>query len=528
MRGVFFQDRTGRVARSPYRSDVALFVGFVARRAGAVPADVARWLDDEGWVRGGTSVVHPTAPVGDLLDLPVPIDRFDTFDQLFAWDRRPVEATASERVADTYLGAAVRAFFHQGGRLCYVVRVGDPGELPVTPAGSRAVVGARGARLSQLVPGVVGGLVASPVERATWQGVWTLYGLPDVSMVCLPDLPDVVRTHFDAEATLPAAPVGEVAFVACAEPGGRVEDGWLRRLHAPTCDDDGYVAWARTLAVLAGEVAMPRAAGGLREVQVIAAVPRPDERLEVRDLRTYLDQILDSSGRSAGLSTSLDAGGFSTAFLQLAYPWLTTELSGRLPGGIEPPDAALAGVIAGGALARGCYRSVGGQPVRGVIAQAPRLASHEVGDPADRASLGGRVSLIGPTPGGVQVLSDVTTSLDPTFRIAHANRTVSAVVRILRQLGEEYAFAPSNEATWSTLRARVRDVLREFWLDGALRGDSEAAAFAVRCDRTTMTQDDVDAGRLVVVVEIAVAVSIQRINVVLTRTGDTVTLERAA
>jgi hypothetical protein len=50
----------------------------------------------------------------------------------------------------------------------------------------------------------------------------------------------------------------------------------------------------------------------------------------------------------------------------------------------------------------------------------------------------------------------------------------------------------------------------------------------VRCDRSTMTQDDLDAGRLVVVVEIAVAVAIQRINVVLTRTGDTVTLERAA
>jgi len=228
------------------------------------------------------------------------------------------------------------------------------------------------------------------------------------------------------------------------------------------------------------------------------------------------------------LATAVETGGLASAFLQLVYPWLTTELSRRLPGAIEPPDGVLSGTLARGALERGCFRSVGGQRVRGVVAQSPALGGRDTSDPADRSTLGGRVSLIGPTPTGVQVLSDVTTSLDATFRLAHANRTVSAIVRVLRTLGEEHAFAPSAEPTWSILRARVRDVLREFWRAGALRGDSEAEAFSVRCDRSTMTQDDLDAGRLVVIVEVATAVSIQRINVVLTRTGDTVTLERAA
>jgi hypothetical protein len=524
MRGVFFQDRTGRVARSPYRTDVALLVGFVERRPGELPDGLARWLDVEGWSRG-----RPEAEVRELLDLPVPVDRFETFDRLFAWDRRPVGGAGSgDRLADTYLGAAVRSFFAQGGRLCYVVRAGSPSPVPLTPAESRATELERDARLALLIPGSTGAMVGSPVERATWRGVWTLYGLPDVSMVCVPDLPDVVRTHFDEDANLPAAPIGPVGFVECAEPGGRNPDSWLRSLHPPTCDDAGYRAWARALNVLTAEVELPRAAGSLREVQVIAAVPRPDDRLEVRDFKKHLDEIDDSNGRTVGLSTDLEARGLESAFLQLVYPWLTTELSHRLPGDLVPPDAVIAGVIARGALERGCYRSVGGQEVLGVIGQTPRLTRRELDDPADVETLGARVSLIGPTPAGNRVLSDVTTSLEGTFRLAHANRTVSAIVRVLRTIGEEQAFAPSNEATWSGLRARISDVLREFWLDGALRGGSAAEAFSVRCDRSTMTQDDLDAGRLVVVVEIAVAVAIQRINVVLTRTGDTVTLERAA
>lgn len=555
MRGIFFEDRTGRVARSPYRTDVALFVGHVDRRRrcherGGAPDDrtilypvlprggahrdrheglpwLRRWLHAEGWVRADRPV-NEAAELDELLDLPVPIDRFETFSQLFAWDHRPVGEGARERVADTYLGAAVRAFFAQGGRLCYVARVGDVWPVPTTPAQSRALARERVARVEALIPGALHNVGASPVERATWRGVWALYGLPDVSLVCVPELPDVMRTHFDEEVALPPSPARPVAFLECSEGATSPPESWLRHLHAPACDADGYLDWARALSYLTFELASPRAASALREVQLIAAVPRPHPRLALTDLRKYLDELVGWNRLPAGLSVPVESGGLSSAFLQLVYPWLRTESSRRLPGGIEPPDAALAGAIARVALDRGCYWSAAGQPMRGVLGYDPELTSRDIGNPEDLDALGGRVSLVGPRPTGAEVLSDVTTSLEPTFRLAHANRALSAIVRVLRTLGEEQTFAPSNEATWSMLRSRVRDVLREFWVEGALRGASEAEAFSVRCDRSTMSQDDLDAGRLIVVVEIALAVSIQRIQVVLTRTGDTVKLERAA
>ena len=49
---------------------------------------------------------------------------------------------------------------------------------------------------------------------------------------------------------------------------------------------------------------------------------------------------------------------------------------------------------------------------------------------------------------------------------------------------------------------------------GALRGDPRTA-FRVRCDRSTMSQNDLDAGRLIAWVQFDAALPIDRIDVVL-------------
>ena len=43
----------------------------------------------------------------------------------------------------------------------------------------------------------------------------------------------------------------------------------------------------------------------------------------------------------------------------------------------------------------------------------------------------------------------------------------------------------------------------EMWRNGALQGATANEAFFVKCDRTTMTQDDIDNGRLICVIGIA-------------------------
>jgi hypothetical protein len=65
-------------------------------------------------------------------------------------------------------------------------------------------------------------------------------------------------------------------------------------------------------------------------------------------------------------------------------------------------------------------------------------------------------------------------------------------------------FEPNTEPTWDRVRREVAAYLDGRWRAGDLVGRTPAEAYFVRCDRTTMTQADVDAGLLVIVVGVAV------------------------
>ncbi|MFZ0706967.1 MAG: hypothetical protein WAM71_15270, partial [Candidatus Korobacteraceae bacterium] len=56
---------------------------------------------------------------------------------------------------------------------------------------------------------------------------------------------------------------------------------------------------------------------------------------------------------------------------------------------------------------------------------------------------------------------------------------------------------------WARVRSSVTDFLMNEWKSGKLKGDKSEEAFFVRCDNTTMTQNDLDNGRLVVVIGVA-------------------------
>jgi len=65
------------------------------------------------------------------------------------------------------------------------------------------------------------------------------------------------------------------------------------------------------------------------------------------------------------------------------------------------------------------------------------------------------------------------------------------------------ARAPNAESTWRKMRSEGENILTTHWRAGELLGKSTKQAFYIKCDRTTMTQNDLDAGRLVVEVGVA-------------------------
>ncbi|HEX6704704.1 MAG TPA: phage tail sheath C-terminal domain-containing protein [Albitalea sp.] len=84
------------------------------------------------------------------------------------------------------------------------------------------------------------------------------------------------------------------------------------------------------------------------------------------------------------------------------------------------------------------------------------------------------------------------------------------VRRCLTQLSESIGnglqfavFEPNGEALWNKVQATVSDFLFAEWQRGGPQGAKAEEAYFVKCDRSTMTQDDLDNGRLVVLVGVA-------------------------
>ncbi len=58
-------------------------------------------------------------------------------------------------------------------------------------------------------------------------------------------------------------------------------------------------------------------------------------------------------------------------------------------------------------------------------------------------------------------------------------------------------FEPNDENLWAKVRLNVNEFLTGLFRAGALQGSKQDEAFYVRCDRSTMTQGDINNGRLI-------------------------------
>jgi hypothetical protein len=531
-----------------------------------IPVSIVEDLRMRGFYPGG----HLTGPslagwlrIQLLQDLPVLLEAFETCDVLFAWDARPV-LTVAPRAGDpqvcTALGAAVRAFFGEGGARCYVVRSGDPVPLFASASERFGIItaidyGARrrtrdetgtlappvptpmdghSAQLTDLMPQFthpaetlqsVSEQPASPLntDPSQWRGLQHVFGMEDVAFVCLPDLPDAVAYRLGDEAPPePPAGVPQETFQECVEaplPAPRPPGRWLA---PPRARDEGLQAWIalvrRALAVLDnGGRSFNR-----RDVQLLVSLPLADAARAAPKPDEWLAWMASQTGDDGGWWSSTDEieSGEPFARLQVAYPWLLTRDSSDCAGGVEAPEGTLAGLLARNALTRGAFRSAAFLPAVRYLDAEPavnltRAMDHAVDTPAGLLSLAERVCLIGPSPRGPQLWSDVTFATQAEWRPGSVRRLINVVINAARRAGEDYAFEPNGEALWAQLRQRLSELGRELLAAGALSSDAGARAFVVRCGRDTMTQADLDAGRLLAEIELAPAQPVLRIVVVL-------------
>ena len=522
--GIDIRERPSPPDFAATRADIALFVGLVARRGDPLPDHLAHWLAQSDYSGSGPLARSPDH-IEALLDVPVPVESWDMFDQLFAWDERPVEAGSAE-LEPCRLGLAVRSFFEEGGAKAYIVRLGDP--LPVLDpdedrtqaiqrfrdliAWNTASAPDDATQRAPLLPGFGDkGRTVDAHDPASWSGAGHIYGMEDAALLLMPDLPELISGPARIE---PAefVPDGiDEQFVDCAPPipGASAEPRAPRGgIVAPRLDADGYAQWR---AALAHALKMLDGRGGAshrRDVMLISSMPLPD--LNDTSLPP-IDRTLEN----------LHGASASSARLQLAWPWVKTPSSSRLAEGLEGGEGLLAGAIARTTLMHGAHAPAAGPLRTRIYATQPALSKAMLREShADAAAdwLGASLSLIGLKAGRMSLLSDATTSASPDWQAGSVSRLMASLLRNARTLGQELFFDVSGEESWSRLRREITKLLMAVWNAGTLRGNSPNEAFQVACDRSTMTQYDIDNGRLIAMIEIWPAQLIERINVELTVT----------
>jgi phage tail sheath protein FI len=183
----------------------------------------------------------------------------------------------------------------------------------------------------------------------------------------------------------------------------------------------------------------------------------------------------------------------------LYYPWVLafdpiTEAELALP-----PSGFVTGIYARSDIERGVHKAPANEVVR--LATGLELAINRSQQEALNP-LG--VNCLRWFEGrGFRVWGARTITSDPEWRYVNLRRNWCYLGRSI-ELGTQWAvFEPNAEELWGNVRRAVEDFLFNEWKSGRLAGVSPDEAYFVRCDRTTMTQSDVDNGRLICLVGVA-------------------------
>jgi phage tail sheath protein FI len=104
---------------------------------------------------------------------------------------------------------------------------------------------------------------------------------------------------------------------------------------------------------------------------------------------------------------------------------------------------------------------------------------------------------------GMRLWGARTISSDPEWKYVNLRRYFIYLERSIDKGTQWAVFEPNGEQLWANVRRTIEDFLLSEWQGGALLGDKPEKAYFVKCDRSTMSQNDLDNGRLICLVGVA-------------------------
>jgi uncharacterized protein len=181
------------------------------------------------------------------------------------------------------------------------------------------------------------------------------------------------------------------------------------------------------------------------------------------------------------------------------YPWLFISDPRTGARTLVPPGGHVLGVYARFDTERGVFKAPANEIVRGAVG-----LEFAINDRVEHDLNPKGVNVIREFPDrGIRVWGARTMTSDGLWKYVSVRRLFIFLERSIYEGTQWVVFEPNDEKLWARVIDTIRLFLRGQWRLGALFGSTEEEAFFIKCDRTTMTQDDILNGRLVCEVGVA-------------------------
>ena len=199
-------------------------------------------------------------------------------------------------------------------------------------------------------------------------------------------------------------------------------------------------------------------------------------------------------------------GHFDSTRAALYHPWIVildplrpAELGAPPPQLLLPPSGFVTGIYARSDGERGVFKAPANEIVRGLTRFEANINA-------------GRQAVLNPEGinalrffegRGSRVWGARTMTSDPEWKYVNVRRHFIYLEHSIDRSTQYAVFEPNGPRLWASIVDSIEDFLLVEWMNGALLGDTPEQAFFVRCDRTTMSQNDLDNGRLICLVGVA-------------------------
>ena len=213
----------------------------------------------------------------------------------------------------------------------------------------------------------------------------------------------------------------------------------------------------------------------------------------------YRIAVLDSPNGSLVSDIRDYRGKLDSTHAALYYPWIrildpVTEEEINLP-----PSGFVTGIYARSDADHGVHKAPANEVVRSAIGLEIILnqGQQDVLNPAG-------VNCFRFFEGrGIRLWGARLISSDPEWKYVNLRRYFAYLERSIEKGTQWVVFMNNTPSLWDKVTRTVEDFLFNEWKSQRLMGSKPSEAYFVRCDRSTMTQNDIDNGRLICLVGVA-------------------------